>query len=330
MDTNLQIQLAKTPASLPEPENFRLLQASMPVAGENELLCRNLWLSLDPYMRSQMAGRHLSGSIGEGDLLRGETVAEVIESRHPSYKAGQLVRGFGNWQQYCLLKGSEASLLPEQMSEPRWALGSLGMPGLTAWAGLTHHAPLEAGQTLLLPAVTGAVGCMAAGLARHQGASVVGVVGSEEKRRYALETLGCTHCINRHSENPAEALKKACPDGIDVYFDLVGGRWLQLAAEQLALGGRIILCGLMAEYNSETRGAGPAPGLILRARGHISGLVVYDYEDQRNRFVEECLPLIEQGVIQFREDITQGLEQAPEAFCRLMRGENFGKMLVQL
>lgn len=330
MATNRQIQLAKTPTALPEPAHFRLVETPVPVPAEGELLCRNLWLSLDPYMRSQIAGRHLSGTIKPGDLLRGETIAEVMESKHPDYKPGQLVRGFGHWQLYCLMKAKEASLVSPQIPEPRWALGCLGMPGLTAWAGLTQHVNLQPGQTLLLPAVTGAVGTVAAGIARHRGVSVIGVAGSEEKQRYALDTLGCTHCLSRHSDDPAQALKAACPEGVNVYFDLVGGYWLQLAAEQLAIGGHIILCGLMAEYNSEARSAGPSPGLILRARGHISGLVVYDYENRRDRFVRECLPLVEAGVIQVREDITQTLEQAPSAFCRLMRGENFGKALVQL
>ena len=328
--TNRQIRLASVPEGTPETGHFKLTEQALPEIGNGELLCRNVWLSLDPYMRSQIAGRHLSGSVGAGDLLQGETVAEIITSKHPDFKEGQQIRGFGGWQDYVALKGDAVRRLPDAIPEPRWALGSLGMPGLTAWAGLTQHVTLKPEQTLLLPAATGAVGCIAAGIAKHQGVRVVGIVGSEEKQRYAMEVLGLSACINRHHSDSEAKLQASCPDGIDVYFDLVGGHWLQLAANHLALGGHIILCGLMAEYNSETRSAGPTPGSILRARGHISGLVVYDYEAQRDDFIRWCLPLIKQQKIHFQEDITVGLEKAPEAFCRLMRGENFGKVLIQL
>jgi len=327
---NKQVRLASSPEGLPEPGHFRIVEQNVPQVEEGEILCRNLWLSLDPYMRSQIAGRHLSGSVGPGDLLQGETIAKVVFTRDPNFREGQEVRGFGGWQEYAIFKSEAVSPLPAELPEARWALGSLGMPGLTAWAGLTRHVSLQPGQTLLLPAATGAVGSIAAGIARHYGVRVVGIVGSAEKQAYALKELGVSACINRLDPAPEERLKEACPEGIDVYLDLVGGRWLQLAAEHLATGGHIILCGLMAEYNHKERSAGPAPGLILRARGHISGLVVHDYENQRDEFIRWCHPLIARGEIRFREDITQGLENAPEAFCQLMRGENFGKVLVQL
>ncbi len=327
---NRQIRLVTSPDGLPELEHFTLAEEAVPTVREGEVLCRNLWLSLDPYMRSQIAGRHLSGSVGAGDLLQGETVAEVVTSRDSRFSEGQKVRLFGGWQDYVLAKGEAIHPLPVELAEPRWALGSLGMPGLTAWAGLTKHVQLQAGQTLLLPAATGAVGCIAAGIAQHYGVRVVGVVGSEEKRTWALQALNLDACINRQHSDCEDQLKQFCPQGVNVYFDLVGGRWLHLAAEHLATGGHIILCGLMAEYNSKERSGGPAPGLILRARGHISGLVVYDYENSRDDFIRECSSLIEQGKIRFREDVTSGLEKAPAAFCRLMRGENFGKVLVRL
>ena len=330
-ETNTQVRLRESPAGQPEPDHFEVVQGAMPEAGEGQLLCRNLWLSLDPYMRSQIAGRHISGSVGAGDLLTGETVAEVVQSHSPDFAPGQLVRGFGHWQRFCALDAAAAHPLePQLASQPQRALGSLGMPGLTAWAGLVKHADIQAGETLLLPAATGAVGSVAAGLARHMGAQVVGVVGGAKKRDHALRQLGCVACVDRKAGGMAAALDQACPEGVDVYFDLVGGELLHLAAERLKLGGRIVLCGLMAEYNSAERGAGPAPGLILRARARVSGLVVYDYEPHRREFVELCAPLIESGAIRPVEDITQGLENAPEAFCRLMRGENFGKVLVRL
>ncbi|MBF2755191.1 MAG: NADP-dependent oxidoreductase [Gammaproteobacteria bacterium AqS3] len=330
---NLQVRLVRTPKGVPVEADFQLVETDPPAIGEGEVLCRNLWLSLDPYMRSQIAGRHLSGSIAPGDVLLGETVAEVIASHHDAIPVGAIVRGFGGWQTLSALPGSSVAALPEALCEsPSLALGALGMPGLTAWAGLKHHVDIQPDATLLLGAATGAVGSVAAGLARHWGARVVGVVGSEAKRRYALETLGCTEVINRNdrSDTLDEALRRACPDGIDIYFDLVGGALLHSASAQLAHGGHIILCGLMAEYNSTERSGGPAPGLMLRARATLSSLVVYDYEHQRGAFIEECLPLIQDGAIAFREDITDSLAGAPAAFCRLMRGENFGKALVRV
>lgn len=157
---------------------------------------------------------------------------------------------------------------------------------------------------------------------------VVGVAGSDEKCRYALEQLGYDACINRNGENVAERLDALCPDGIDIFFDLVGGEILQLASERLAIGARVILCGLMAEYNNKTRAAGPGLGLWIRARAIIYGLVVYDFEPRREEFVSACLPYVRDGRLKMQEDITEGIERAPAAFCRLMRGENMGKAIV--
>jgi len=330
LPTNRQIILVRTPKGVPALADFALREAPLPEMPAGGVLCRTRYLSLDPYMRSQIAGRHPSGTVAPGEAMRGETVSEILRSDSPELPEGRLVRCMGGWQEFSAHAAGEAWLLDEEISPPSYALSILGMTGLTAWAGLTKHVQLQAGQTLLLPAATGAVGCIAAGIAQHYGVRVVGVVGSEEKRTWALQALNLDACINRQHSDCEDQLKQFCPQGVNVYFDLVGGRWLHLAAEHLATGGHIILCGLMAEYNSKERSGGPAPGLILRARGHISGLVVYDYENSRDDFIRECSSLIEQGKIRFREDVTSGLEKAPAAFCRLMRGENFGKVLVRL
>lgn len=330
MTDNIQIQLSATPEGNPEPEHFKAVATPMPVAGDGQILCTTQTLSLDPYMRSQMAGRHMSGSIHPGDLMRGETISKVIESNNADFAVGDLVRGFGNWQQYSVHDAAELTCLSKDIQPASYGLSVLGMPGLTAYAGLMWLAKAKAGDVVLIPAATGGVGSSAGQLAKVHGCKVVGVAGSDDKCRYAVEVLGYDACINRKTEDLAEKIAEYCPNGVDIYFDLVGGETLNLVCTKLALNARVILCGLMADYNSPTRTAGPLPGPIIGARATIYGLVVYDFETRRDEFIQACLPYIADGRLAMREDIAQGIEQAPEAFCRLMRGENNGKAIVDV
>lgn len=284
-------------------------------------------------MRSQIAGRHPSGTVAPGEAMRGETVSEVLNSDSPELPAGRLVRCMGGWQEYSAHAVGEAQLLDEEITppcHPSLALSILGMTGLTAWAGMVWQAEVREGDCVLIPAVTGAVGSAAAQFCALHGARVIGIAGSPEKCRFATESLGVEACINRHSEDIDARLGKLCPAGINVYFDLIGGGLLQTACAHLADHGRIVLCGLMAEYNRIEREPGPPPGLLIAKRAVVSGLVVYDYEARRDEYIRQCLPLFRAGRIRQREDISRGLDSAPEAFCRLMRGENFGKPVVAL
>jgi NADPH-dependent curcumin reductase CurA len=327
---NRQVILSQYPEGIPREADFTLVDADMPAPAAGQVLCRSRYLSLDPYMRSQIAGRHISGSITPGDMMRGECVAEVVESRDPGFQPGQLVRGFGGWQSYFVLPAAELSGVPPGMAHPSWALSLLGMTGLTAWAGMVWQADVRAGERVLIPAVTGAVGSAAVQFCRLRGAEVVGTAGSEDKCRYAVEELGAVACINRKTEDLRDRLEALFPEGVNVYFDLVGGELLELASERLALHARVVLAGLMSEYNSDERAPGPPPGHWIRARATVYGLVVYDYESRRDEFIQACLPQVEAGQLFQREDIADGIDSAPAAFCRLMRGENFGKAIVRL
>lgn len=329
-ESNQRIVLASTPEAMPGPEHFALETVALPAADTGEVLCRTRYLSLDPYMRSQIAGRHISGAIAPGDVLRGETVSEVVEDASGTYAPGQLVRCMGGWQEYSRHGVDALAALPDDLARPSLALSLLGMTGLTAWAGMVWQAGVKAGDVVLVPAVTGAVGSAAAQFCRARGARVIGVAGSGEKCRFAREQLGVSECINRRTEDFPARLAELAPGGVDIYFDLIGGDMLQTACEQLANYGRVVLCGLMAEYNSAGRRPGPPPGLLILKRAVVSGLVVYDYEPRRSEFIDACLPLLRGGDIDQREDVTEGIENAPAAFCRLMRGENFGKVVIKV
>ena len=330
MKHNIQVQLASCPDGTPEPEHFALATTDIPPVAEGQVLCETLYLSLDPYMRSQIAGRHISGSVVPGDVMRGETVSRVLESKHPDFNLGDLVRCFGGWQKYSLHEAKELHRVAKVISPVSYALSVLGMPGLTAYAGLIWQAKPKAGDVVVIPAAIGGVGSTAAQLAKIFGCKVIGIAGSDEKCRYAVKELGYDACINRKTENISQRLDELCPEGIDIYFDLVGGEMLHIVSERLAVGARVILCGLMAEYNNKERQVGPPPGLWIKARATIYGLVVYDFEQRRAEFIDSCLPYIRDGRLKMREDIAEGLEKAPEAFCRLMRGENMGKALVHV
>jgi len=332
MSKNTQVLLAERPEGMPEAENFRVEETDMPQAGKEQVLCQTLYLSLDPYMRSQMAGVHLSGGVAPGECLRGETVSRVVKSATPDFQEGQLVRCFGGWQAYSVHSPGDLHPLREDIQPVSYALSLLGMPGLTAYAGLMWQAVPRAGETVVVPAAIGAVGAVVGQLAKVEGCRVVGVSSSEKKCRLAVEELGYDACIDRNTEDLAERLDALCPDGVHIYFDLVGGELLHTVSKpgRLAMGARIILCGMISEYNKGTRALGPEPGNWLIARATVHGLVVYDFEDRRDEFIDACLPLIREGKLKMLEDVAQGLEQAPAAFARMMGGENIGKAVVKV
>ena len=324
------VVLAQTPSGVPQPSDFALREAPMPEPGDGEVLCATEYLSLDPYMRGQISGRHISGSVQPGDTMLGETVSRVLASSSREFKTGERVTCFGGWRSHSLHAAADLRRLPDDFPRPSLALSALGMPGLTAWAGLYRRARPQPGETVLIPAATGAVGSVAGQLAKALGCRVIGIAGSDEKCRLATDLLGYEACINRRAGDLGEALRVHCPDGVDVYFDLVGGEMLNTVSQQLALGARVILCGLMADYNSDTYTPGPSPGMWIRARAIVYGLVVYDFEPERQQFLDMAIPMVRSGELKLREDIAEGLEAAPAAFCRLMRGDNVGKALVRV
>lgn len=330
MTDNKQVTLKSTPEGNPEPSHFEVISTPVPGIDDGQVLCKTEYLSLDPYMRSQIAGRHMSGSIQPGDLMRGETICTVVESKHADFSAGDTVRCFGNWQEYSVQEAAALTKQSKEIDPPSYGLSVLGMPGLTAYAGLVWIAKPKEGDVVVIPAATGGVGSTAGQLAKIHGCKVIGIAGSDDKCDYAVKELGYDACINRKTEDLAEKLSEHCPNGIDIYFDLVGGETLNLICTKLALNARVILCGLMEDYNKPTRTPGPLPGPIIGARATLTGLVVYDWEPRRDEFVEACLPYIKDGRLSMREDTALGIEAAPEAFSRLMRGENNGKAIVKV
>lgn len=330
MASNTQVLLKTTPTGIPEEEHFEVVTSDMPVLEQDHVLVQNEWLSLDPYMRGQIAGRHLSGKVSPGDVLRGETVATVVESKSALFEKGDRVVGFGGWQQYTSMPASDLTKIREDIQPASYALSALGMTGLTAYAGLVWQAQIKEGDTVLIPAAIGAVGSAAAQIAKNKGCKIIGVSSYPSKIKYATEMLGYDACINRLDANVEAHLKKLAPNGVDVYFDLVGGEMLEMASRNLAIGARVILCGLMADYNNENKTPGPYPGLWIGARATITGLVVYDYMSRTDEFLDAMLPMINDGRMKVLEDVSHGISSAPTAFCKLMRGENEGKTLVRL
>lgn len=330
MKTNQQILLKNRPDAVPAPSDFELVEVDIPSAGAGEVLCKTEYLSLDPYMRGQINGRHISGAIHPGEMMRGETVSEVVQSGHADFKAGDFVKHFGGWQSYSVSDGTGMQKLDARISPRSLALGILGMPGLTAYAGLVHLAEPKAGDTVLVSAASGAVGSMVGQIAKLMGCRVIGIAGQQRKMDWLTDVAGFDGCFNYKDEDPADAIKRLCPDGVNIYFDNVGGDILDAAMNQLALGARVILCGLMAQYNTDSPPPGPNPGTIIRARAIVKGLVVYDHFDKQTEFLDKAIGWINSGEIKFVEDVTDGLAQAPDAFCRLMAGGNFGKTIVKL
>jgi NADPH-dependent curcumin reductase CurA len=260
----------------------------------------------------------------------GETVAQVVESRHPGFAAGDYVAVRNGWQQYAVSNGQGVRKLDPAVAPISTALGVLGMPGLTGYAGLVYLGEPKPGQTVVVSAATGPVGSTVGQVARLVGARPVGIAGSDAKCRYAVEELGYAACVNYKNGDLRAQLKSACPDGIDVYFDNVAGDTLAAVMTNLAMGARIVLCGMIEAYSMDKPPAGPWLGPVVGARATMKGLVVYDHMNRMAEMTKVVGGWIRDGRFKWKEDVTEGLDHAPEAFCRLMRGENFGKALVRV
>lgn len=327
---NTRVLLRRRTGGVPEEQDFELADAAMDSPAAGELLCETLYLSLDPYLRGKISGRHISGAINVGDLMAGEAVSRVVESKSDRFKQGDIVAAHSGWQSRPVVKADAARSLNPELGPLSTLLGILGMPGLTAYAGMTRLAGLKAGDTVVVSAASGPVGSMAGQIARLKGCRVVGIAGSRQKCRWTVDRAGFDDCVNYKAEALRDGLGRACPDGIDVYFDNVGGDTLQACMERLAPGARVILCGLIAQYNTDEMPPGPNPAFTIKARATVRGLVVYDHEDLRPEFEQQVSQWLRQGEISYLEDMVEGLQAAPGLFCRLMRGENFGKAVVKV
>ncbi len=319
-------------AGVPVADDFRVEPEEVAQPQPGEVLVRHRYLSLDPYQRAAIGGRHggPGGPLGEGDMPGGETVGQVIESNQTSIPSGAWVRHAGGWQEFSVAAVDDVECLPESTLPPSVWLGALGMPGLTAWASVARLAEVQPGQTVLVSAAAGPVGATAGQLAREMGGRAVGIAGSDEKCAYLTGELGFEAAVNYKAPEFLSALAAVLPDGADVYHDNVGGQMLMDALGVLRPYGTVILCGLMSSYNDPAQRKDLYIGLPILKRAVLKGLVVYDFEAQRSEFVAQLQPLVERGAIKILEDCASGIESAGQQFCRLMRGENFGKALVEL
>jgi NADPH-dependent curcumin reductase len=328
---NRQILLRSRPTGTPEPGNFELVEKPIPEPQDGEILCRTIFLSLDPYMRARMgAARSYAASVEIGQVMVGGTVSEVVSSRHPGFAAGDLVVGYDGWQAYALSRGAGVRKLDPGQAPISTALGVLGMPGMTAYVGLLDIGRPQQGETVVVSAAAGAVGSVVGQIAKIKGCRAVGVAGSTAKCDYVVRELGFDACIDYRTDELVPALSAACPNGIDIYFDNVGGPVLDAAIRLINRNARIPLCGLISQYNASEPVPGPNLGPVLTNRALIKGFIVSDHADRLGAFLTEGTRWWHEGRLKYREDVVEGLENAPRAFLGLFRGDNIGKLLVKV
>ena len=333
---NQRVTLARVPQGIPQPDDFLVQDCAEPDCPAGGVLLAVQWLALDPFQRGLISQRHhFAEPVAVGQAMRGYGLGRVLASKHSDLTEGDWVTGSDfDWCQRLAVAAdacSDLEKLPQQNDLPAslW-LGALGMPGLTAWAGLTHLAKPQAGETLLVSAALGPVGSVVGQMARILGCRAVGIAGSDERCQQLLDDFGFDAAVNRNAPDLGGQIRQACGTGVDIYFDNVGGAVLEAAISCLALHARVILCGLMSQYNDEAPPPGPPLGAIIGTRSSMHGLVVYDYWQQMPAFRAQMGDWLRQGKVRWREDVSRGLETAPQAFCRLMRGQTQGRALVQV
>ena len=337
MPLNQQILLDNRPTGEAVASNFKLVSSETPALKDGEVLVRHHYLSLDPYMRGRMNdAKSYSAPQPLGQVMLGGTVGEVIESRSPRYQPGDKVAGMGGWQQYSVVNAEQPGALRKVDTTHvplSHYLGAVGMPGVTAWYGLVKIIEPKAGQTMVVSAATGAVGSAFAALSKARGCRTVGIAGGPEKCKYAVDELGFDVCIDyklhKDAASLSAALKEACPDGIDGYFENVGGMVLDAVLPRMNAFGRIALCGMIAGYDGQPMPLS-YPALILTNRLKIQGFIVSEHMEVWPEALNELGKLVATGKLRPRETVAQGLEAAPEAFLGLLKGKNFGKQLVKL
>jgi NADPH-dependent curcumin reductase len=333
---NRQILLASRPSGEPSEENFKLVEVDIPMPGFGQMLVRTVYLSLDPYMRGRMhAGPSYAPPVEIGEVMEGRSVCEVIESNAQDFSPGDIIVAGGGWQDYALTGTEGARKIDRSFGPISYALGVLGMPGLTAYTGLLNIGKPVRGETLVVSAASGAVGSVVGQLGKIKGCRVVGIAGGQQKCSFVKEELGFDLCLDHRQPGFAELLKGACPNGIDIYFENVGGPVLDAVLPLMNKFARIPVCGLIAHYNDQKLPPGPnrVPLLmrtILVQRLTVSGFIVLDYASQFPDFIGDMTAWLREGRVKYREDITDGLENAPRELIQLLKGGNFGKKLIRV
>jgi len=327
--TNKRVLLASRPVGAVSESNFRMEETSVPRPAEGEVLVRNLWLSLDPYMRGRMsdAKSYVKG-VELGEVMVGQTAGEVLESRHPQLKVGDQVLTQLGWQLYGCTR--EATKVDTQRAPLSYYLGLIGMPGITAYFGLRELGAPRAGETVVVSAASGAVGSVVGQLAKLWGARAVGIAGGREKCVYVKEELGFDACIDYKAGALRADLERACPKGVDVYFDNVGSAMLDTLLALMNLKGRVVVCGMISQYNATEPYAMKNLRAVLVNRLRIQGMIVFDWKERYGEALQALGAYFAEGRLRYRESVLQGLENAPRGLIELLAGKNFGKQLVKL
>lgn len=333
---NRQIVLASRPQGEPTVDNFRLIETGLPAIASGQVLLQTLYLSLDPYMRSRMSAvKSYAKAVEIGGVMEGGAVSRVLQSLHPAFAPGEIVQGRTGWQSHALSDGTNLQKVDPNLAPISTAVGILGMPGMTAYTGLLNIGQPKAGETLVVAAATGPVGSLVGQIAKLKGCRVVGIAGGADKVRYIRDELGFDVALDHKAPDFAAQLAAACPQGIDIYFENVGGHVWEAVFPLLNDFARVPVCGLIAHYNEE----GPRPGpdrlpltmrAILSKRLNLRGFIVGDFAAQAGDFRRDVSNWLREGKIQYREDVVDGLENAPSAFIGLLKGRNFGKLLVKI
>ena len=327
--SNKQVLLASRPQGAVTEENFRIVEAPVATPAAGEVLVKNEWLSLDPYMRGRMSeAKSYVPPAQLGEVMVGQTVGEVIESQDPRFKPGDKVLTQLGWQLYGVAKGSELTRIDVKRAPASYYLGILGMPGITAWFGLSEIGQPKAGDTVVVSAASGAVGSVVGQLAKIKGCRAVGIAGGKAKCDYVVQDLGFDACVDYKAGNLLEDLRRACPKGVDVDFENVGGEILDTLLRIMNRFSRIVVCGLIAEYNEPYGYKALRSVLVNRIR--MQGMIVFDWKDRYGEALEALVRYHAEGKLKYRESVVHGIDNAPKGLIALLKGENFGKQVVKL
>ena len=331
-EINRRVVLASRPAAYPEPEHFKIDEVPIPRPHEGEVLVRVIWLSLDPYMRGRMReGPSYATPVAIGGVMTGGVVGRVVESRSPEVQVGDIVEGSLGWQEYAVARPGALRKVDPELAPISTAIGVLGMPGMTAYHGFLEVGRPEVGDTVVVSAASGAVGQVVGQIARIMGCRVVGTAGSDDKVDFIVNELGFDAGINYKTEDVDAALAAACPDGIDVYFDNVGGFVTDAVMQQINVHARISVCGQISQYNlAEPELAPRNMGVLIQKQARMEGFLVFNFAHRHEHARQRMAEWIRSGELRYREDVIEGLENAPGAFIGMMTGENFGKLLIKV
>jgi NADPH-dependent curcumin reductase CurA len=325
------VVLKNRPRGEPVAGDFGIVEDAIPKAGPGEVVTRTIWLSIDPYMRGRLREEQTYAvAIQIGEVMTGETVGEVVASANPAFVPGDFVVGARGWQTHSVTPGERLFKIAKGSAPLSTYLGVLGMPGATAYAGVTEICKPKAGETFVVSAASGAVGSVAGQIAKRAGARVVGIAGGADKCLWVQDSLGFDDCVDHRSLDLRRELQGACPNGIDCYFENVGGAVQAAVFDHLNPFARVAMCGMVSQYNEQTMPPGPNLGFVVGKRILIQGFIVSDRPERMTEWRAKAAPWIADGSLAYREDVIDGLENAPDALTGILTGRNFGKLLVKV